>query len=71
MSTDIDLDDKEFDKIIGQFRLKLNGLLHPLRKYGQGEYVTSVTEELVQLGIQLHLKLSGVDIPYEVRDLHW
>lgn len=63
--------EEEFDKAVGQFRLKLNSLLNPLRLYGQGVYVDQVTEELIHLGIQLHLRLYGVDIPYEVEDLHW
>ncbi len=65
-------DDQEYDKIIGQYRLKLNYLLHPLRLYGQGHYVDTVAEELVSLGVQLHMRLSGVDIPFEVREnIHW
>jgi len=71
MTTDVDLGDDEFDKIIGQYRLKLNGLLVPLRKYGQGVYIDGVMGELESLGIQLHLKLSGVDIPYQSNDIHW
>ena len=63
--------DEDYDKAIGQYRLKLNGMLRPLRIYGQGVYVDSLMEELVSLGIQLHSRLSGVDIPYEVQDLHW
>jgi len=51
MTTDADLTDLEFDKIIGQYRLKLNGLLHPLRIYGQGHYVNGVINELVSLGV--------------------
>ena len=64
-------EDEEFDKAVGTYRLKLNGLLKPLRQYGQGEYVDQVLDELVHLGIQLHYKLSGVDIPYVHRDIHW
>ena len=71
MSTDIDLEDEEFDKVVGQFRLTLNGLMLPLRRYGQGSYVDGVIEELVSLAVQMHLKLSGVDIPYVTNDLHW
>ena len=71
MTTDADLDTEEFDKIIGQYKLKLNGLLQPLRMYGQGIYVEGVIGELESLGVQLHLKLSGIDIPYEVNNIHW
>lgn len=62
---------EEFDKAVRQYRLALNGLLFPLRLYGQGHYCDGVAEELVSLGIQLHLRLSGVDMPYVTRDLHW
>jgi hypothetical protein len=64
-------EDGTFDKTLGQYRLALNNLMHPLRKYGQGAYVDGVIEELVHLSVQLHLKLCGVDIPFEYRDIHW
>ena len=59
-------DEQEFDKALGQFRLQLNGIMNPLRLYGQGHYVETASEEIVSLAIQLHLKLYGVDIPYYV-----
>ncbi len=71
MTTDVDLKDEEFDKIMGQYRLKLNQLLSPLRLYGQDNYVDLATQELESLGVQLHMKLSGVDMPYEVNNIHW
>jgi len=71
MTLSVDLNDAEFDKIVGQYRLQLNGLLHPLRLYGQGHYVDGVLVELEKLAIQMHLKLSGLDIPYEINELHW
>jgi hypothetical protein len=61
----------EYNKIIGQYQLNLNSLLQPLRMYGQGVYVDGVTEQLVNLSFQMYLKLSGIDIPYEVEDIHW
>jgi len=64
-------DDAEFDKVLGQYRLRVGALLHPLRLYGQAEYVNQLVKEFESLGVQLHLKLSGVDMPYYVRDLHW
>lgn len=71
MTLSVDLNDAEFDKIVGQYRLQLNGLLYPLRLYGQGHYVDGVLVELEKLAIQMHLKLSGLDIPYEINELHW
>jgi len=64
-------EEQDFDKILGQFRLALNGIMSPLRKYGQGHYVDGVSEEIVSLAYQLHLKLYGVDIPYYHNDIHW
>jgi hypothetical protein len=69
---DESLTEEEFDSIIGHYRLKLNGLLKPLRMYGQGEYVDMVTNQLVSIGVQLHFKLSGIDeSPYVIEDIHW
>ena len=64
-------EDEEFDKAVGQYRLKINGLMQPLRKYGQKEYVDQAIDELVHLAIALHYRLSGVDVPIEYRDIHW
>lgn len=73
MSEEEEKEEEEFDKAVGQFRLNLNGIMNPLRMYGQGHYVDTVKEEIVSLAIQLHLKLYGVDIPYQVNGdkLHW
>ncbi len=61
----------DYDKVVGQYRLKLNGIMHPLRLYGQGHYVDQAIEELVKLGEQFHLRMCGEDIPYQVREIHW
>ena len=62
----MDKEEQEFDKCVGQFRLSLNIIMKPLRKYGQNDYVDSVTEEIISLAIQLYLKLGGIDIPYQI-----
>lgn len=66
-------EDEEFDKAIGQFRLMLNGIMNPLRLYGQGYYVDTASEEILSLAVQLHQRLSGIDEPYHVNSdkLHW
>ena len=66
-------DEVEFDKAIGQLRFRLNEVLGPLRLYGQGHYVDNATSEIISLAVQLHWKLSGLDIPYHVNQdlLHW
>ena len=55
-----------FDKCVGQFRLAVGTITAPLRLYGQGLWVDKVNEEVVSLAIQLHYKLSGLDIPYHI-----
>ena len=64
-------DEEHISKAIGQFQLALNGIMNPLRLYGQGSYVDSASMEIVKLAWQLHWRLEGVDIPYEVSSLHW
>ena len=67
-------DDEEiFDKVIGQLRLTIGAVLHPLRMYGQDHYVDTAIEELVSLAVQCHQKLSGIEVPYYVNEdkLHW
>ena len=68
-----DEEEQEWDKAVGQFRLALNGIMQPLRLYGQGHYVDTSLEEIVSLAIQLHLKLYGVDMPYHINQdkLHY
>ena len=65
------MSEDDFDKFVGQFRLALNGVMKPLRLYGQADYVDSALEEIVSLAIQLSHKLYGIDEPYHVNDLHW
>jgi len=56
----------QWEKAIGQLRLNLNTIMHPLRSYGQGYYVDAATEEIISLAVQLYEKLSGVDRPYHL-----
>ena len=74
MSSDTNnIEDLQWEKTIGQFRLALNGILNPLRLYGQGHYVDTASEEIVSLAIQLHHRLSGVDMPFHINNdkLHY
>ena len=65
------MEDHDYDKAITQFRLQMGGLLHPLRRYGQQEYVDLVIPEIVNLAMQLHLRLSGIDTPIEAKEFHY
>jgi hypothetical protein len=63
---------EDFLKIMGQFRLKLTDVMRPLRRYGQDVYVDGCSEEIESLAFQMYLKLSGIDMPYEVEHkVHW
>ena len=66
-------DDEQWAKAISQFKLALNGIMNPLRLYGQGFYVDSASEEIVSLALQLHNRLEGLDEPYHINHekLHW
>jgi hypothetical protein len=55
-----------FDKALGQYRFKIRELLEPLNRYGQQVYCQAVEEEFVTLAVQLHYKLIGEDIPYDI-----
>ena len=66
-------EDEEWDKAVGQFKLALNGIMSPLRLYGQNHYVDTASEEIVSLAIQLSLRIEGHDFPYHINNelLHW
>ena len=66
-----ELEIEDIAKCVGQFALTLNGILHPLRLYGQGHYVEMAHQEIISLAWQMHWKLEGIDMPYEVSDLHY
>ena len=63
----------EFDKVVGQFRLQLNGVLEPFNLYGMHTYVPVAIKLIESLAVQLHHKLSGLDIPYyyDEKDVKW
>ncbi len=63
--------DEQYEKAIGQYRLALNGLTAPLRRYGQQDYVDQMKEELVQLAIRLHYRLCLEDVPFEYEEIHY
>ena len=64
--TEEEQEEIHFDKCIAQFRLVLGVITHPLRLYGQGVYVDGANAEITGLAIQLHHKLSGLDIPFYI-----
>ena len=73
MVNEEELEDADWEKAVGQYRLQVGAVLRPLRLYGQAQYVVSAIEELVSLALQLHLKLSGVEMPFHINEdkLHY
>jgi len=68
-----DEEELEWDKHVTQFRMAVGVVLHPLRLYGQQDYVDNCLLEIVSLAIQLNHKLAGVDEPYHINSdkLHY
>ena len=64
MTPDEEQTELEWDKAVGQFQMAVGVVMEPLMKYGQQYYVGSAIEELKSLAIQLHWKLSGIDVPF-------
>lgn len=45
------------DKVIGLFRLRINGLLQPFRMYGQEVLIPPVIDQIVRAALVLHANL--------------
>ena len=58
--------DQDFDKAVGQFRLQLNGVFAPFRMYGLDVYIPGAQEATLKLAMQLHHRLSGLDVPISI-----
>lgn len=56
----------DYDKAIGQLRMALGGIMSPLDKYGNREYVTMCIEEIIRLAEIFGQKVRGKDKPYIV-----
>jgi len=55
------------EKALGQFRLKLNGVLTPFNSYGLGVFIPPAIEEIAKLALQLHERLNGHGVPIGVK----
>ena len=64
-------EEEDWDKIVGQAMLRVGVMLSPLRKYGQGVYVDGVMVELRHILTQTLYKGMGVDMPFNIEDIHW
>jgi len=61
------LPQEEYDKIVGQFRLQLNGIMVNFDCYGMHDDVVGASEEIVKLAEQAMMRVRGKDIPIQVR----
>lgn len=61
------LEQRDFDKAVGQLRLQLNGVLEPFQLYGQGDYIPGAISGIVDLAIDFSLRVRGVDKPIQYR----
>ena len=53
-------------KIMGQFRLTLGGILSAFDAYGMGVAIPEAMRAIEELSLQMHRRMSGEDIPYQV-----
>lgn len=67
------MEDDDFGKVLGQFRLQVNGVMRPFNLYGMHTYVPVAISLIESLAVQLHQKLSGIDLPYWIQeeDIKW
>jgi len=54
------------EKLKGQFRLGLNGILKPFNLYGMGIYVPAAIELIMELLDKYESNLEGEETPLEV-----
>ena len=57
------LTEEQYQKAVSQLRMNVAGALHPLRMYGQGEFVDEAVDIIVSLSEDFGLRVRGVDIP--------
>lgn len=55
------LPDEEYQKVVGQLRLQLNGVLAPFNAYGLGVFIPGAVTEIVKLCEDFGLRVRGVD----------
>jgi hypothetical protein len=60
------LPEEDYAKAVGQLRGAIIGLMHPLRMYGQQDYVDQVIPEILSLSEDFGLRVRGIDKPISV-----
>ena len=59
--------DEEYEKLIGQTRLQLNGLYSCFHGYGHDTFIPEVIEETIRICENFGLRVRGVDRHLNVR----
>jgi hypothetical protein len=57
------LEQPEYDKAVGQFRLQLNGVMKPFNMYGFQELVPGAIEQITALTELFGERIRGKDVP--------
>jgi hypothetical protein len=57
------LSNEEYDKLLGQTRLKLNGIMAVFNTYGQQPYVHEAVEQALNVCENFGLRVRGIDKP--------
>lgn len=60
------LEDEQYRKIEGIFRLQLNKVMEPFRMYGLSEYIPGAIDEVVKLAVDFSLVMRGKDKPVSI-----
>ncbi len=63
------LPDDEYAKLIGQFRLRLNGIMRPFNAYGMNVYVSQACEQIVQLTEIFGMNVRGKKKPLPIIEI--
>ena len=59
------------EKAIGQMRMQLNNVFAPFKMYGLDIFIPQAKEEVINLAIQLHMRLMGEETPILYRGGIW
>ena len=64
----IKIDQRDFDKAVGQLKLQLNGVFSCFRCYGLDIYVDEAIKECVNLAVQFSMRVRGKDTPIKMKN---
>ena len=61
------VEDEDWNKVVGQFRLRVTNTLSVFAVYGMNEYIPGAVEEIVDLAVIMSQKARGKDKPYLIK----